>query len=147
MIAVEAAASRRGVYCAPICKSDRRDKMKLEKLPHELTVCKVESLGDVDLAGDVFFIGKTSDELSLVCETCAVPERAVAREDGWRAFRIVGTLDFSLVGILAEIAAVLAQSGIGIFAVSTYDTDYILVKAENFDVAADALLAAGHGIV
>lgn len=121
--------------------------MKLEKLPHELTVCKVESLADVDLAGDVFFIGKTSDELSLVCETCAVPERTVAREDGWRAFRIVGTLDFSLVGILAEIAAVLAQSGIGIFAVSTYDTDYILVKAENFDVAADALLAAGHGIV
>ena len=120
--------------------------MELVKLPYELTVCKVESLADVDLTGDMLFIGKTSDELSLVCETSIAPERAVAREDGWKAFRIVGTLDFSLVGILSKITAVLAQADIGIFAVSTYDTDYILVKAESFDAAADALAAAGYGI-
>ena len=121
--------------------------MELKRLPYELTVCKVESLTDIDLTGDVFFIGKTSDELSLVCETNVVPARTVAREDGWRGFRIIGTLEFSLIGILSEIAAVLAQRDIGIFAVSTYDTDYILVKAENFDAAADALASAGYGIV
>lgn len=120
--------------------------MELNKLPYELTVCKVESLADVDLAGNLFFIGKTDDELSLVCETAAVPARTVAREDGWRGFRIQGALDFSLIGILSKISTVLAESGIGIFAVSTYDTDYILVKAEHFDEAADALAAAGYGI-
>ena len=121
--------------------------MELKRLHYELTVCKLESLADVELGGQLFFIGKTEDELSLVCETSAVPARTIAREDGWKGFRIQGTLDFSLVGILARISAVLAQNDIGIFAVSTYDTDYILVKAGDFDAAADTLAAAGYGIV
>ena len=121
--------------------------MELKKLPYELTVCKVESMTDIDLNGDLLFVGKTDDELSLVCETAAVPEHTVAREDGWKGFRVQGVLDFSLIGILSKISTVLAENGIGIFAVSTYDTDYILVKAENFDTAADALAAAGYDIV
>ncbi len=121
--------------------------MELKKLAYELTVCKVDSLSDVDVTSELLFIGKTSDELSLVCETAAVPSRTIAREDGWKGFRVQGVLDFALVGILSKITSVLAQSGIGIFAVSTYDTDYILVKAENFDAAADALAAAGYRIV
>ena len=121
--------------------------MELKALPHELTVCKVETLADIDLDGDLFFIGKTDEELSLVCPTAAAPARTLAREDGWRALRIEGTLDFSLVGILARIANVLADAGISIFAVSTYNTDYVLVKASAFDRATDALAAAGYHVV
>lgn len=121
--------------------------MELKKLAYDLTVCKVESLSDVDLTGELFFIGKTSDELSLVCETAFAPARAIAREDGWKGFRVQGVLDFSLVGILSKISSVLAQSEIGIFAVSTYDTDYILVKSEDFNAASDALATAGYSIV
>ena len=120
--------------------------MKLKKLPHELTVCKVASMADINLDSGFFFIGKTDEEISLVCETRNTPAQTLAREDGWRAFRIEGVLDFSLIGILSKITGVLAESGIGIFAVSTYNTDYILVKDENFDKAAETLAAAGYTI-
>ena len=83
-------------------------------------------------------------ERSLVCPTDRVPVATLAREDGWRAFRIEGQLDFSLVGILARISSILAAEEIGIFAVSTFDTDYILVKAENLDRALSALARAGY---
>ena len=119
--------------------------LTLQILPMPLTVCKVESLDGFDMAG-LFFIGQTDSELSLVCQTERVPAKTLAREDGWRALRIAGQLDFSLTGILSGIAAVLAEAGIGIFAVSTYDTDYILVKKENLDRAVEALRRAGYGI-
>ena len=120
--------------------------MELKKLPYELTVCKIDALTDIDLEAAFFFVGKTDEEISLVCETRSVPAQTLAREDGWRAFRIEGVLDFSLIGILSKITGVLAESGIGIFAVSTYNTDYILVKDENFDKAAETLAAAGYTI-
>ena len=66
--------------------------------------------------------------------------------DGWRALRVAGTLDFSLTGILSKLATVLADAGVGIFAISTYDTDYILVKAENLDRATAALNKAGYAL-
>ena len=117
--------------------------LQLQILPQALTVCKVEGLGGFALSG-LFFIGSTDNELSLVCETDRTPANTTAREDGWRAMRIVGTLDFSLTGILSKIATVLADASIGIFAVSTYDTDYILVKAENLGPAVEALTRAGY---
>ena len=83
----------------------------------------------------------------MVCKTEDAPEDAVEREDGWRAFRIAGVLDFSLVGILSKISGILAGEGIGIFAVSTYNTDYILVREEDFDRALNALEARGYGIL
>ena len=118
--------------------------MKLEKLPHRFTVCKLGDLSNFDPKTDFYFLGKTDEEISLVCKTENTPEKTVAREDGWRAFRIVGTLDFSLVGILSELSAILAKNKIGIFAVSTYNTDYVLVKAENFEKAENALSLAGY---
>ena len=121
--------------------------MQLRKLPHQLTVCKVDSVADIDLAASFYFIGKTEDELSLVCDTSDVPASTVEREDGWRGFVIEGVLNFSLIGILSKISSVLAEAGIGIFAVSTYNTDYVLVKQENFAKAANALAAAGYEIV
>lgn len=121
--------------------------MELLKLNYALSVCKVASLADFDLSSEFYFIGRTDEELSLVCRTEDAPENAVAREDGWRGFRIQGVLDFSLIGILSRLCGILAEAGIGIFAVSTYNTDYILVKAGNFDRAVEALASAGYAVV
>ena len=120
--------------------------MKLKKLPYNLTVCKTQSISDIDLSSDFFFIGMTDEELSLVCRTEDVPEKTVERDDGWRGFRIEGVLDFSLVGILSKLSTILAENGIGIFAVSTYNTDYILVKAGNYERAMAVMAAAGYEV-
>lgn len=120
--------------------------MKLKKLPYELTVCKVEDMSDVDLNADIFFVGKTDEEISLVCRTEDVPAETVERDDGWRGFRIEGVLDFSLIGILSKLSGILAENKIGIFAVSTFNTDYILVKRENFDRTMNVLSAAGYEV-
>ena len=109
--------------------------MELKKLGYDLTVCKIEALTDMYMTTDFFFIGKTDEELSLVCRTADVPAEAIEREDGWKGFRIEGVLDFSLVGVLSRLSGILADNGIGIFAVSTFNTDYVLVKAENFEKA------------
>ena len=118
--------------------------MKLRMLEYDLTVCKVASAADLSLKGDFFLIGKTDEEVSLVCQTKDVPRNTVERDDGWKGFRIQGILDFSLTGILAKLSAVLAEQGIGIFAVSTYNTDYILVKKENAARAMETLETAGY---
>lgn len=120
--------------------------MELKALEYNLTVCKVKDIHDIDFTDSIFFIGKTREELSLVCKTESVPKTAAAREDGWKAFKIQGILDFSLVGILSKISSVLAENNIGIFAVSTFNTDYILVKEENFDKAKKSLSNAGYTV-
>ena len=121
--------------------------MELKVIPHDLTVCKVEDISDIETSSDFYFIGKTDEELSLVCKTEDTPEKTVERDDGWRGFRIQGVLDFSLIGILSKISGILAEHRIGIFAVSTYNTDYILVKEENFEKALEALSAEGYTII
>lgn len=120
--------------------------MELLVLPYSLTVCKVSDPAAIDWSRDFYFVGRTDEELSLVCRTSDTPAHTLAREDGWRGFRIVGTLDFGLVGILAPIASLLAQARIGIFAVSTYNTDYVLVKAPDLDRALSVLGEAGYVI-
>ena len=120
--------------------------MRLKKLPNTFTVSKVEKVTDIDMNSDIYFIGKTDEELSLVCRSEDVPENTVERDDGWRGFRIEGVLDFSLIGILSKLSTILAENQIGIFAVSTFNTDYILVKEENFDRAMDVLAAAGYEV-
>jgi len=121
--------------------------LKLEKLPYRLTVCKVENVAAPDLTGDIFFIGKTDEEISLVCKTEDVPPETIVREDGWKSFRIQGTLDFALTGILSGIASLLAENHIGLFAVSTYNTDYILVKEESYEKALSILEQAGYTVI
>ena len=118
--------------------------MELKILPYSLTVCKVEKITDIDTSSEFFFIGKTDEEISLVCRTEDTPSAVSAREDGWKGFRIEGILDFSLIGILSKISAILADNKIGIFAVSTYNTDYILVKEEDLERAEEALSKAGY---
>lgn len=120
--------------------------MKLKKLPYELTVCKVEKTSDINMDADICFVGKTEEELSLVCKTEDVPAETLERDDGWRGFRIAGVLDFSLIGILSKLSTVLAENMIGIFAVSTYNTDYILVKTDIFERAMQVLAAEGYEV-
>ena len=120
--------------------------MVLKRLEIELSVCKLSKVEDIPLQAAFYFVGRTDEEISLVCETSDVPAEVIAREDGWSAFRIEGVLDFSLVGILSKITGVLADNGIGIFAVSTYNTDYVLVKKENFERAMEALREAEYEI-
>ena len=121
--------------------------MNLKILPQTFTVCQLPDVSGVDFSKEFLFFSKTDEELSLVCETCAVPAIALAREDGWRGFRVGGVLDFSLVGILAEISGILAAQKISIFAVSTYNTDYIFTKTDVFDRAIHVLSAAGYAIL
>ena len=116
----------------------------IEPLDVKLSVCKVEDYSQTDISRPFCFTGCTDEEFSLVCQTELVPGNTTERDDGWRAFRIAGVLDFSLIGILARISDILAQNGIGLFAVSTYNTDYILTKEENFDRAIEVLENAGY---
>lgn len=120
--------------------------MTLQTLSFRLTVCKTPDLSAVNFESPFYFVEKTDEELSVVCRTQDAPTITTAREDGWRAFRIRGALDFGLIGILAEISGVLAKNRVGIFAVSTFNTDYILVKEEQLDRALRALAAAGYEI-
>ena len=121
--------------------------MEIKKIDHNFSVCQVEDYSLVNLNSEYSFIGKTDEEKSLVCITDEVPANVIQRDDGWKAFRIQGVLDFSLIGILAKISAALADNGISIFAVSTYNTDYVLMKKENYQKALDVLKALGYMII
>ena len=121
--------------------------MQLKTIEYNLSVCKVTDISDINLTSDFYFVGKTDEELSLVCKTEDTPQNTTEREDGWRGFRIQGVLDFSMIGILSKLSGILAEHKIGIFAVSTYNTDYILVKEENFDRAMETLISEGYKVV
>lgn len=120
--------------------------MKIQVLQDRFSVCKVHDYKGVDISMPYCFTGRTENEFSLVLPTVRVPFAALAREDGWRGFRLSGQLDFSLIGILARIASLLAEANISIFAVSTYDTDYVFLKEECFQEALQLLAENGYSI-
>lgn len=121
--------------------------MKLKRMNADFTVCKVKDYSEVNLRADFCFIEKTDEENSLVCRTEDTPDNTVLRDDGWKMFRIEGTLDFSLIGILADVSRILAKNKISIFAVSTYNTDYVLVKKENYEKALRVLSENGYEVI
>ncbi len=118
--------------------------MVLKILDGEFTVGQATDFSEVDFQADFLFLAKTDEEVSIVCRTKKAPANLTAAEYGWRAFRIEGQLDFSLVGILARIASILARQQISVFVVSTFRTDYVLVKSKQLALAIDALTAAGY---
>lgn len=115
------------------------NRINMKKISGDFTVCKVSDYSKTDLNAEYCFAGKTDEENSLVCLTDDAPSNVLQREDGWKAFRIEGVLDFSLIGVIADISALLARKDIGIFVVSTYNTDYVFVKKENVSKALLAL--------
>ena len=102
--------------------------MKL--LNANFSVCKTAGEPKINPAAAFCITARTDEEHSLVCQMGDVPAETIEREDGWKAFRIQGTLDFSLIGILAGIAGVLAEKKIGIFVISAFHTDDVPVKRE-----------------
>ena len=120
--------------------------LTLHVITEEFSVCKLKDYSSIDISHPFVFTGVTDEENSLVCPTSIVPSDTIERNDGWRAFRIEGVLEFSLIGILANISAILAGKGIGIFAISTFNTDYILTKAGDFSITLEALAAEGYEI-
>ncbi len=123
--------------------------MTLLLLRHTFGIARLESRGSVPpwamARGAFVTVTRTSDELSVICEDAAIPTDVTA-ERGWRCLRVAGQLDFALTGILASLAVPLAAAGVSIFAVSTFDTDYLLVRADTLDRAVEALRAAGHAV-
>ena len=128
------------------CQQVHEDMIILEPLEPRFSVCKVTDYSGIDLTEPFCFTGATDEENSLVCPEALVPDNTTERDDGWKGFRIVGTLEFSMIGILARISKILASNGIGIFAISTYNTDYIFTKEENFEKALTALSESGYGM-
>jgi hypothetical protein len=86
---------------------------------------------------------RTKDELTVVCEEIRVPTGFLV-EKGWRALKVQGPLEFSMIGVLATLAVTMAASDVSIFVLSSYDTDYILVKENDLDRAKQALVESGH---
>lgn len=120
--------------------------MQLKALPFEISVCQLKPGVKFEKFSGFYCLAQTHDEVSLVCQTVDVPKDTLKREDGWMAFYIEGTLDFSLVGIMAKISGLLAQAEISIFAISTFNTDYFLVKKEFYAKAKHVLHRAGYTI-
>ena len=100
--------------------------MELKRIEHDLTVCKVHDVLDIDMSSEFYFVGKTDEEISLLCKTEDTPAGTIERDDGWKGFRIQGVLDFSLIGILSKLSGILAENKIGIFAVSINDWSNVL---------------------
>lgn len=109
--------------------------MVIERLDGVFTVCKAKNADFIDLKQDFIFVGKTDKELSIVCREVEEPANITEINRGWTAFRVSGTLDFSLVGIIAKISDALAKNGIPIFVVSTFDTDYVLTAKAHAEKA------------
>ncbi|MBS7526040.1 ACT domain-containing protein [Fusibacter paucivorans] len=115
--------------------------LKLKLMSEPLSVCRLDTNSELPvwaLKDPFFSITKTADELSVVCSQSSVPEGILCETD-WCSLKVMGPLDFSLIGILSKISDVLAKASISIFAVSTYDTDYIMLKATNLEAAVAAL--------
>ncbi len=123
--------------------------LTLTLLPDPFAVCRLDRealIPDWAQTSGFYSITRTHDELSIVCFQRCVPA-GVQHEAGWRCLKVEGPLDFALIGILASLATPLARAGVSLFAVSTYDTDYLLVKDNDLEQAAAALREAGHRIV
>ncbi len=120
--------------------------MELLLLKEPLTVFQVGTLKEVDLSINPLNISVTADEISVVAPTSQVPAKTLNREDGWQMFKIEGVLDFSLIGILAKISGALAKEKISIFALSTFNTDYILVKSDKIHNAVRTLNTNGFPV-
>ncbi len=129
--------------------SESNRRFELTVLPGFLAIVRLaanEPLPSWATAGDFFSVTRTSDELSVVCLANQVPP-GLAAETVWRALKVHGPFALSEIGVLAALAAALAHAKVSLFAISTFDTDYLLVSEKKLDAAIAALRAAGHSVV
>ncbi len=123
--------------------------LTLTILPQKMAISRFQKNqwpGPWWLSADFFSLTQTEEELSIICDETAVPRDVNKVERGWRTFKVLGPLDFGLVGILAELSKVLAAVNIPIISISTHDTDHIMVRDVNVKEASDALKKAGFTI-
>lgn len=121
--------------------------MQIQVLGSGFSILRLENEPSIPPGCSFSFTSRTDEEISLVIESNYAPSAYSRREDGWRALKLMGPLDLSLVGILSKLLTVLADNGIGIFAISTYDTDYVLVREENLTKAVEVLQQAGYQFI
>jgi hypothetical protein len=120
----------------------------LSVLPETLAIARLAAGAAIPswaMAGGFFSVTRTANEVSIVCEAGQVPEGLKAERD-WRALKVHGPFALSEVGVMAALATALAQGGISVFAIATFDTDYLLVSGEQLQAAIAALRNAGHEI-
>ena len=120
--------------------------MELQKIECVFTICKIDNVEQVDFTRGFTFLSKTADEISLVCEAEKTPSEALEIEPGWRALKISDVLDFNMIGVIAKLSKILAEAKICIFVVSTYNTDYIFMKVEDYDRGIQALIHNGYTV-
>lgn len=124
-------------------------QLTLKILPETFAICRFNNSASIPnwvYKEGFYSITRTKDELSIVCIQDNVDEKVDKVERDWRVLKVVGPLDFSLVGIIANLSSVLANGGVSIFVISTFDTDYILVKEKNLEKAREVLYQAGHKV-
>jgi hypothetical protein len=122
--------------------------LRLSVLQERLAVCRLEPRAEIPpwaMSAPFFCVARTPDELSVVCPEEHVPA-GITCEHGWRAIKLEGPFGFELTGVLASVAAPLARCEVGILAIATYNTDYVLVKEEQLDPAIAALRERGHEV-
>jgi uncharacterized protein len=122
--------------------------LQLDVLREVFAVCRLgaaEAIPEWSVGGPFSSVTRTSHELSIVCLQQNVP-MGVKSEGNWRCFKVRGPLDFALTGIMASLTTVLAMNGVSVFVLSTFDTDYLLVRDHMLEKAFTALTAAGHKI-
>ncbi len=125
-----------------------RTKHTLTILPEIFSICRLDedsAIPDWALASSFFSLTRSAEELSVVCPQNLVPE-GIRRNAGWRCLKVEGPLDLSEIGVLASFTGPLAEEGISVFAVSTYDTDYLLAKQKDLEKAVIVLARNGHQI-
>lgn len=124
--------------------------LKLKEIAGDFSIVRLnpdDSLPSWVMKSTFFSVVKTSDELSCVCESVYVPDQEIKKNEGWKCLRVDGVLDFSLTGILASLTEPLAKEKISVFAISTFDTDYLLIKKENFHRGKEVLKNAGFQVI
>jgi hypothetical protein len=132
----------------PVESTPPEASLRLSVLEERLAVCRLDPPAEIPAwaTGAPFFSAtRTSDELSIVCPEEHVPP-GITCERGWRALRFDGPFEFGLVGVLASVAVPLAEGGVSILAIATYDTDYVLVEESRLDLATKALRGRGHEV-
>jgi hypothetical protein len=126
-----------------------QEKPPLSILPDTFAICRLPANAAIPAwaeAGGFCSITRTADELSITCPQRNVPDDILVERD-WRCLKVIGPLDFALTGIVAALTAPLAAAGISVSVVATYDTDYLLVKADRLDAAVAALQAADYNFI